>query len=146
MPFAMYTGKKMYVPANTQGGSGILRPEDKEPDSNGTVVWCEGNVSEKSDNFIITSEVGTVKDPNNFTYVAFKRILRTASMNHDIRFHDLRHTHATQLLKSGVDVKSVSERLGHASIRITLDTYTHVLPGMKDKIIQKLNDLNLTGM
>lgn len=104
------------------------------------------NIAGKSDNFIITSEVGTVKDPNNFTYVAFKRILRTASMNHDIRFHDLRHTHATQLLKSGVDVKSVSERLGHASIRITLDTYTHVLPGMKDKIIQKLNDLNLTGM
>ncbi len=45
-----------------------------------------------------------------------------------IRFHDLRHTHATLLLRQGVHAKVVSERLGHASVKITLDTYSHVLP------------------
>jgi integrase len=47
-----------------------------------------------------------------------------------IRFHDLRHSHATQLLRAGVHFKLVSERLGHASVAITLDRYSHVLPGM----------------
>ena len=47
-----------------------------------------------------------------------------------IRLHDLRHTHATLLLEAGVPVKVVSERLGHASIQLTLDTYAHVLPSM----------------
>ncbi len=49
-----------------------------------------------------------------------------------VRFHDLRHTHATIMLKEGIHPKIVSERLGHASINITLDTYSHVLPGMQE--------------
>lgn len=48
-----------------------------------------------------------------------------------IRFHDLRHTHATLLLKAGVPVKVVSERLGHASTTFTMNTYQHVIPGMQ---------------
>lgn len=48
-----------------------------------------------------------------------------------IRLHDLRHTHATLLLKAGVNVKVVSERLGHASVSITWDIYAHVMPGMQ---------------
>jgi integrase len=51
------------------------------------------------------------------------------------RFHDLRHTHATQLLRQGVHPKIVSERLGHSNIGITLDTYSHVLPGMQEDAI-----------
>ncbi|NTW28882.1 MAG: site-specific integrase [Coriobacteriia bacterium] len=47
-----------------------------------------------------------------------------------VRFHDLRHTHATLLLKAGESVKVVSDRLGHSTATLTLDTYTHVLPGM----------------
>lgn len=58
-----------------------------------------------------------------------------------IRFHDLRHTHATLLLKQGVNPKIVSERLGHSNISITLDTYTHVLPDMQKEAAEKLNDL-----
>ena len=46
-----------------------------------------------------------------------------------IRLHDLRHTHATLLLAKGVPVKVVSERLGHASVTITLQVYAHVMPG-----------------
>ena len=48
-----------------------------------------------------------------------------------IRFHDLRHTHASLLLEAGVFPKVVSERLGHANISITLDLYSHVAPGMQ---------------
>ena len=50
-----------------------------------------------------------------------------------MRFHDLRHTAATLLLKEGVHPKYVQESLGHANIAITLVTYSHVLPGMGDQ-------------
>jgi len=50
-----------------------------------------------------------------------------------VRFHDLRHAHATLLLLQGVHPKIVSERLGHASIGITLDTYSHVLPSLQSQ-------------
>lgn len=50
-----------------------------------------------------------------------------------LRFHDLRHTHASLLLKANVHPKIVSERLGHATIGITLDTYSHLLPGMQQE-------------
>lgn len=58
-----------------------------------------------------------------------------------IRFHDLRHTHATILLLHNVPAKVVSERLGHSSISITLDTYSHVLPSMQKAAAEKLNGL-----
>jgi len=51
-----------------------------------------------------------------------------------IRFHDLRHSHATHMLASGVHVKIASERLGHSKIGITLDLYSHVLPGMQEDV------------
>ncbi len=60
---------------------------------------------------------------------AFKAMLRRASLP-AIRFHDLRHTCATLLLRQGVNPKFVQELLGHASVAITLDTYSHMLPGM----------------
>ncbi|MMZ56363.1 site-specific tyrosine recombinase XerC [compost metagenome] len=55
-----------------------------------------------------------------------------------IRFHDLRHTHATILLRLGENPKLVSERLGHASVTITLDTYSHVLPDMQKDLAKNL--------
>jgi integrase len=48
-----------------------------------------------------------------------------------IRFHDLRHSHATHLVAAGVNVKIVSERLGHASVAFTLYVYSHVMPGQQ---------------
>jgi len=48
-----------------------------------------------------------------------------------IRLHDLRHTRATLAVKAGVQVKIVSERLGHSSVAFTIDVYQHVLPGMQ---------------
>src|SRR4051812_12880313 len=58
-----------------------------------------------------------------------------------VRFHDLRHAHATLLLLQGVHPKIVSERLGHASIGITLDTYSHVLPSMQSQAVEAFDSL-----
>lgn len=58
-----------------------------------------------------------------------------------IRFHDLRHTHATLMLKQGIHPKIVSERLGHASVAITLDTYSHVLPGLQEAAAERFDML-----
>jgi len=65
--------------------------------------------------------------------------LAKAKQSIAVRFHDLRHTHATQLLKAGVHPKVVSERLGHASIGITLDTYSHVMPGMQEEAAERID-------
>ena len=66
-------------------------------------------------------------DPDSLTK-AFRLAIKKADLPY-IRLHDLRHTHATLMLKAGIHPKIVSERLGHANIGITLDTYSHVLPG-----------------
>ena len=62
------------------------------------------------------------------TFGSYRQRITKAGAGH-VRFHDLRHAHATLLLRQGVHPKIVSERLGHASIAITLDTYSHVVPG-----------------
>ena len=58
-----------------------------------------------------------------------------------MRFHDLRHAHATLMLLQGVHPKVVSERLGHASVGITLDTYSHVLPTMQTEAVRAFDEL-----
>jgi integrase len=72
---------------------------------------------------------GTPWPPDTFSS-AFVGLIRREEVQ-TVRFHDLRHTHATQLLRQGVHPKVVSERLGHATVGITLDVYSHVLPGMQ---------------
>lgn len=72
-----------------------------------------------------------------------KTILGRAGLP-DIRFHDLRHTHATLLLKEGVNPRVVQERLGHSQISLTLQTYSHVLPDLQKEAAEKLNR-TLTG-
>ena len=74
--------------------------------------------------------------PSNFDRI-WRRFKKKQSLA--IRFHDLRHTHATQLLRAGVNIKVISERLGHASIGITLDTYSHVMPGMQEEAAEKID-------
>jgi integrase len=59
----------------------------------------------------------------------------------NIRFHDLRHSAATLLLSLGVHPKVVQELLGHTQIGITMDVYSHVLPGMQQDAMGKLNEV-----
>ena len=71
----------------------------------------------------------------------FKDLLKEAGIDRNVRFHDLRHTHATWLLEQNVDIKTISERLGHKSIRITLDTYAHVVPKLQQGAVDALQDI-----
>ena len=70
----------------------------------------------------------------------FRKLIESTDLPY-IRFHDLRHTHATLLLQQGVHPKIVSERLGHSTIGITMDTYTHVLPNMQKEAAQQFEQL-----
>jgi integrase len=78
-------------------------------------------------------------DRRYITTHLFKPPLKEAGLP-QIRFHDLRHTCATLLLSKNVNPKIVSEMLGHASIAITLDTYSHVLPDMQDSAVKAMDD------
>ncbi|MFC2005196.1 site-specific integrase [Chloroflexota bacterium] len=70
--------------------------------------------------------------------LAFRRITNKAGLK-DLRIHDLRHTHASLMLTAGVHPKVFSERLGHANIGITLDIYSHVLPGLQEAAAEKFD-------
>lgn len=78
---------------------------------------------------------------NSFVNRHFKRVLERANLPKTIRLYDLRHTCATLLLLSGENPKVVSERLGHASVVLTLDTYSHVLPNMQQAATDKLSKM-----
>ena len=74
---------------------------------------------------------------HNLTQRDFRRVLERAGLPH-IRFHDLRHSHATHLLRQGVPPKVVQERLGHSNPAFTLAVYSHVLPGMQEDAVRAL--------
>lgn len=65
----------------------------------------------------------------------WKKLIKKSGVP-DIRFHNLRHTHATLMLKQGIHPKIVSERLGHKRVGITLDTYSHIVPGLQEKAVE----------
>jgi integrase len=88
---------------------------------------------------IFASEIGKPLDRRSIIKYQFKKLLKCGRLP-DIRFHDLRHTCATLLLGRNVNPKIVSEMLGHASIAITLDTYSHVLPNMQNEAAKALED------
>jgi integrase len=88
---------------------------------------------------IFASETGEPLERRNVSKYQFKKLLKRAGLP-DVRFHDLRHTCATLLLGSNVNPKIVSEMLGHATIAITLDTYSHVLPNMQNEATKALED------
>ena len=83
------------------------------------------------DSLVFSHYDGSPMHANTITH-AYLKIARGAGLQ-GVRFHDLRHTHATMMLKANVHPKVVMERLGHSTIAITLDTYSHVVPGMQEK-------------
>jgi len=91
---------------------------------------------------VISTATGNPVSHRNLSRTWY-RLLDEADVK-PIRFHDLRHTHATLMLKQGVHPKIVQERLGHSNIRITLDTYSHVLPGLQEQAAQQFGE-NLFG-
>jgi integrase len=89
---------------------------------------------------VFANEVGGIVNPSNLRNRSLKALLERAGLP-AIRFHDLRHTCATLLLSRNVNPKIVSEMLGHASIAITLDTYSHVLPNMQESAVRALEEI-----
>jgi integrase len=81
------------------------------------------------DNYVVAQADGSPLQPNSLTH-AFADFLETHGLKR-VRLHDLRHSHATHLLAAGIHPKVASERLGHSKVGITLDLYSHVLPGMQ---------------
>lgn len=89
---------------------------------------------------VFPSEIGTPLNPANITR-GFKKALEDAEIRTSIRLYDLRHTTATLLLQAGVNPKIVSERLGHSTIVLTLDVYSHVLPSMQQDATDQLEQM-----
>jgi integrase len=93
----------------------------------------------KDQGIVFTTNTGGPINPSNLRQRSLTPLLKRAGLPH-IRFHDLRHTCATLLLSKNVHPKFVQELLGHATIAITLDTYSHVLPGMGDQTAHAMQD------
>ena len=89
--------------------------------------------------FVFTRPDGRPIDPDAPTH-DFTAIVRSASLPH-LTLQGLRHAHATLMLTAGIHPKVVSERLGHSNIAITMDIYSHVLPGLQEAAAQALDEL-----
>jgi len=111
-------------------------------------MMAEGHLA-----YIFCDTKGGPLRKSNFTRRDFKPLLERTNVQlaansklpNRFRFHDLRHTHATFLLKAGVHPKIVSERLGHATVAITLDFYSHVVPSMQRPAVDAMNILFSKG-
>lgn len=100
-----------------------------------TAVEAQNGADDKD--FVYSWEDGSPVDPD-YLDKEFRSLLTEHKLK-SIRFHDLRHTHATLLLQEHVPVKVISERLGHSSIKITQDIYSHVLPEMQQEAVNAID-------
>ncbi len=142
----------------TKSGGRLLLGEPKTKKSRRTIILGAGAVSAlrehlagqvkeierlgdlyRDEGLVFASEVGTIMNPANLRKRSFASLLVRAKLPR-IRFHDLRHTCATLLFGRGVHPKYVQELLGHSNIAITLDTYSHVIPGMGDHAARAMED------
>lgn len=108
--------------------------------------WFANALGDKFTNkegLVFTNSFGKPVNTTNFTNRYYKRMLGQAGLDQKICFHDLRHTHATLLLKQGVNIKVISERLGHSTVTMTLDTYSHLMPDMQQTAIDALNKMDM---
>jgi integrase len=89
----------------------------------------KGGIEPCGDELVFVKRDASWIHPQSFSQVLDRKVAKLDVPT--ISLHDLRHTHATLLLKAGVPVKVVSERLGHANVAFTMSIYQHVLPGMQ---------------
>jgi integrase len=121
-PKTPYSRRLVTLPESAAALLRGLHAKQMEERSEAGVQWDEKN-------FVFPHPDGGPLSPDTITH-AFIKIIRRKGLP-KVRLHDLRHTHATWMIKAGTNPKVVSERLGHSSITITMDTYSHVLPGMQ---------------
>jgi integrase len=140
---------KAKVAAKTYGRSSIALPAMTVE----ALRWHRAHQAEEKlalgplydDHDLLCPRPGGLPWPPDAFSTAFAACVRRSGMK-PFRFHDLRHSHATHLLRAGVHPKVVSERLGHSTVAITLDTYSHVLPGMQEDAIRRLDAVLGTAM
>jgi len=104
----------------------------------------ESRIHKQGENCYILSGSDTPLDPRTYQKL-FKKLLVSAGVKNR-KFHAIRHTFATRALELGVDIKTLSEILGHSNVSITLNIYTHSLLEQKKIAINKLNDMHLAHM
>ena len=112
----------------------LLRAHRERQEADGKAL----GVPVTGDTLVFGHADGTPRAPATVTH-AFTKLARRLGLA-GVRLHDLRHTHASLLLQQAVHPKIVSERLGHANINITLDTYSHLLPGLQEAAILKFDE------
>lgn len=121
------------VPISDEVVSELLKHK-KEQDK-----WKEQLQDAYEDNdFVVCTEFGKHQDPRNVLRV-MKRMCKEAGVP-IIRFHDLRHTHASILLTNGVDPVRVANRVGHANARVTSEVYAHIIPDEPDEVAEIFED------
>src|SRR3569832_319876 len=98
-----------------------------------------GNEFVNYDLVVYNSSNGGPIFPGNLTK-RYHKDMKLSGVPH-ITFHSLRHTHATMLIEKNVNVKTISERLGHSKNGVTLDVYSHVTPNMQHEVAEQINDL-----
>ena len=128
------TGLRFLPPKSTKSRRSIALDEDTvemlRSHRGGQILTMAQLGSAYEDNgLVFPGPMGKPLDPATLTR-NFEKLVRRAGKSH-IRLHDLRHFHASLLLKAGVHLKVVQERLGHSSIAITADTYSHVAPSLQ---------------
>ena len=120
------TAKGRRLVSLTPASALVLRSLKERQEADGLLLGYEVN----EDSLVFRYRDGSPILPTGLTH-AFAKIMRRAGME-GYRLHDVRHAHATLMLKQGVHPKIVQERLGHPRITTTLDTYSHVTPGLQE--------------
>jgi integrase len=123
-------GRKVALPAKVVAELRVWRKRQAED-----LLKLGVRIDESS--FVCAGEDGQPVQPQSLTH-AWHRFLAKSGLPR-VRFHDLRHSHATHMLGSGVHPKIASERLGHATVGLTLDTYSHVIPGMQEDAVSRID-------
>ncbi|MEN6621138.1 MAG: site-specific integrase [Smithella sp.] len=130
-------GSKRKISVSAQLSKALVRYQKEQN-------WYANLLGDKFINqydLVFTNIWGKPMDTSNFTSRYFKKMLAQADLDRSFRFHDLRHTHATLLLRQGVNIKVISERLGHSTVTMTLDTYSHLMPDMQETAVTALENI-----
>lgn len=134
------TGPKTGNGRKVQIGKELMAALKEHKSLQSTYLKIIGNAYSNND-WIIGGPFGNGYNKRHYSSRKFQKLLRQAKIIRHIRFHDLRHTHATLLLLAGINPKIVQERLGHASIDMTLDTYSHLTLANQEIAVNALDSI-----
>lgn len=101
-----------------------------------------GNKWKNPYNKVIVGLLGGALNTSNFKSRYFNPVLSALGLE-QVNFHSLRHSHATHLLQMDIHPKIVQERLGHSTINITLDTYSHLVSNLQKVVVDALEELGI---